>query len=299
MNVKAWLSAFRLRTLPLALASIGMGSFLAATRGAFSWAIFSFCALTTILLQILSNLANDYGDTVNGADSVERKGPARMVQSGQITLGSMRKALVLFVALSLASGICLLYLSFGFQVQAFLFFFVLGILAIFAALAYTAGRKPYGYMGLGDLSVLIFFGLIGVMGSYYLYTQQVDLYLVLPALSCGFFSVAVLNVNNIRDIESDKKAGKYSIPVRIGRGKAIVYHWVLLISGVSAALLFTYFQYSSWTQLLFLVTVPLFIINGKAVKNKVEPHTLDPYLKQMALSTLLFVLLFGAGNLMS
>lgn len=299
MNIKAWLSAFRLRTLPLALASIGMGSFLAASKGSFNWAIFSFCALTTILLQILSNLANDYGDTVNGADSTERKGPARMVQSGQITLGSMRKALALFVVLSLASGIYLLYLSFGFQVEAFLFFFVLGILSIFAALAYTAGRKPYGYMGLGDLSVLIFFGLIGVMGSYYLYTQQVDPYLVLPALSCGLFSVAVLNVNNIRDIESDKKAGKYSIPVRIGRSKAIVYHWGLLISGVAAALLFTYLQYNSWTQLLFLITIPLFVINARAVKNKIEPHALDPYLKQMALSTLLFVLLFGAGNLMS
>ncbi|GAA0893418.1 1,4-dihydroxy-2-naphthoate polyprenyltransferase [Fulvivirga kasyanovii] len=299
MNVKAWLSAFRLRTLPLALASIGMGSFLAAARDAFNWGIFGFCALTTILLQILSNLANDYGDTVNGADSSERKGPARMVQSGQITLGSMRKALLLFVVLSLASGIFLLYLSFGFQLEAFLFFFVLGILAIFAALAYTAGRKPYGYMGLGDLSVLIFFGLIGVMGSFYLFTQQVDSYLILPALSCGLFSVAVLNVNNIRDIESDKKAGKYSIPVRIGRSKAIIYHWVLLIAGVSAALVFTYLQYSSWTQLLFLITVPLFIINGRAVKAKTEPHALDPYLKQMALSTLLFVLLFGAGNLMS
>lgn len=299
MNIKAWLIAFRLRTLPLALASIGMGSFLAASRGYFNWAIFSFCALTTILLQILSNLANDYGDTVNGADSAHREGPARMVQSGQISLGSMRRALGLFILFTLASGVFLLYLSFGFQQQAFLFFFVLGVLAILAALAYTAGRRPYGYMGLGDLSVLIFFGVIGVLGSYYLFTKQIDAYLIFPALSCGFFSVAVLNVNNIRDIESDKKAGKYSIPVRIGRSKAIVYHWLLLAAGVIAALIFTYTHYISWTQLLFLITIPLFVKNGKAVKTKTEPRALDPYLKQMAISTLLFVLLFGAGNLLA
>lgn len=299
MNVKAWLTAFRLRTLPLALASIGMGSLLAAANGFFNSTIFIFCALTTVLLQVLSNLANDYGDTINGADSAEREGPARMVQSGQITLGSMRRAIAIFILLTLVSGIYLLYLSFGFQLEAFLFFFVLGILAIFAALAYTAGRKPYGYMGLGDLSVLVFFGIIGVLGSYYLYSQQVNLYLLLPALSCGLFSVAVLNVNNIRDIESDRKAGKYSIPVRVGRHKAVLYHWALLILGVVAALLYTYLFYQSWTQLLFLITVPLLVVNGKAVKTKTESRALDPYLKQMALSTLLFVILFGVGNLVA
>lgn len=299
MTVKAWLSAFRLRTLPLALSSIGMGSLLAAGSGYFSWAIFVFCALTTVLLQVLSNLANDYGDTVNGADSVDRQGPARMVQSGQISLSVMRRAIVIFVALTLASGIYLLYLSFGLRLEAFFFFFGLGILAILAALAYTAGRKPYGYMGLGDLSVLIFFGIIGVMGSYYLYSQQVHLSLLLPALSCGLFSVAVLNVNNIRDIESDRKAGKFSIPVRVGRSNAVTYHWVLLTSGVICALIYTGINFQSWTQLLFLITVPLLVINGKAVKEKTDPRALDPYLKQMALSTLLFVLLFGTGNLLA
>ncbi|ELR68539.1 1,4-dihydroxy-2-naphthoate octaprenyltransferase [Fulvivirga imtechensis AK7] len=299
MNIKAWLTAFRLRTLPLALASIGMGSLLAAANGFFNWLIFIFCALTTVLLQVLSNLANDYGDTVNGADGADREGPVRMVQSGQITLGSMRRAIAIFIILTLGSGVFLLYLSFGFQREAFLFFFVLGILAIFAALAYTAGRKPYGYIGLGDLSVLVFFGIIGVLGSYYLYSQQVNLYLLLPAISCGLFSVAVLNINNIRDIESDRKAGKYSIPVRVGRHKAILYHWALLTLGMIAALLYTFLFYESWTQLLFLITVPLLVVNGKAVKTKTTPGALDPYLKQMALSTLLFVILFGVGNLVA
>ena len=299
MNIKAWITAFRLRTLPLALASIGMGSFLAAGKGVFQWPIFLMCALTTILLQILSNLANDYGDTINGADSADREGPARMVQSGHISLAAMRRALVLFIVLTLASGIYLLYLSFGLDMQAFLFFFVLGILAILAALAYTAGRKPYGYMGLGDVSVLVFFGLIGVMGSYYLYAQQLEWAMALPALSCGLFSVAVLNVNNIRDIESDKKAGKYSIPVRIGRNSAVKYHWAILIIGIAASIIFTIMHYESWTQWLFLLSVPLLIINGRAVYIKTNALALDPYLKQMAMSTLVFVLLFGIGYLLA
>lgn len=295
--IKHWITAFRLRTLPLALASIGMGTFLAAANGYFKGQVFAFCALTTILLQILSNLANDYGDTINGADSDDRTGPSRMVQSGVISLEAMKKAMGIFIVLTLASGIYLLYLSFGWEWRAFLFFFVLGLMAILAALAYTAGRKPYGYMGLGDLSVLMFFGVVAVMGSYYLFAHNVELNLLLPALSCGLFSVAVLNVNNIRDIESDKKAGKYSIPVRVGRQKAVVYHWAILFVGVMATVVYTILNYSSPWQWLFLITVPLFIVNARAVKIKKESSELDPYLKQMALSTLLFVITFGIGYL--
>ncbi|MTI20276.1 1,4-dihydroxy-2-naphthoate polyprenyltransferase [Fulvivirga sp. RKSG066] len=297
MKAKAWITAFRLRTLPLALASIGMGSFLAASEGNFQAGIFLFCALTTILLQILSNLANDYGDTINGADSEDRKGPQRMVQTGQITLAAMRKAMAIFIVLTLASGIYLLYLAFGIEWEAFLFFFGLGLLSILAALAYTAGRKPYGYMGLGDISVLIFFGLVGVLGSYYLYAQQLKLYLLLPAMSCGLFSVAVLNVNNIRDIDSDKKAGKYSIPVRVGREKAVIYHWFLILTGIVAAVVYTILNFETYWQLLFLLVTPLLIKNGLAVASKKESHELDPFLKQMAISTLLFVCLFGIGLL--
>lgn len=297
--IKNWITAFRLRTLPLALASIGMGTFLAAGNGYFKGQIFAFCALTTVLLQILSNLANDYGDTINGADSADRKGPSRMVQSGAISLGAMKKAIAVFIILTLASGIYLLYLSFGWEWQAFLFFFALGIMAILAALAYTAGRKPYGYMGLGDISVLMFFGVVAVLGSYYLFAHTVEVLLLLPALSCGLFSVAVLNVNNIRDIESDLNAGKYSIPVRIGRRKAVIYHWSILIIGVAASIVYTLIAYSSPFQWLFLITLPLFIINAKAVRDNKESSDLDPYLKQMALSTLLFVITFGVGYLIA
>ncbi len=298
MEIKAWISAFRLRTLPLALACIGMGGFLAAAQGAFRTDIFLLCALTTIFLQVLSNLANDYGDSIHGADHDERIGPSRAVQTGAISATQMRNALIVFVALCLISGVSLLILSFGFNWNAFLFFFGLGLMSILAAIAYTVGKKPYGYSGLGDLSVLIFFGLVGVMGSVYLFTQQINVLQVLPALSCGFFSIGVLNINNIRDIESDRKAGKFSIPVRIGKLKAVTYHWILLFSGLTTAFVYTIITYSSPWQFLFLLCVPMFMFNGRAVQQKAD-HELDPYLKQMALSTLAFVLLFGFGQLLA
>ncbi len=297
--LRSWITAFRLRTLPLALASIGMGTFMAAVDGYFSWSVFAFCALTTVLLQILSNLANDYGDTVNGADSEHRSGPARTVQAGLISLKAMKTAIGLFVVLTLISGTYLLYLSFGFRLEAFLFFFGLGIAAILAALAYTAGRKPYGYIGLGDLSVVIFFGFVAVLGSYYLYGESIRTDLILPAISIGLFSTAVLNVNNIRDIESDRQAGKYSIPVRIGRKNAVIYHWIILTVGMLSSLVFVLLNFSSPWQFLFLLTTPLLIVNARAVKTKQTSDQLDPFLKQMALSSLLFVILFGLGQLLA
>ncbi len=296
--MKKWIAAFRLRTLPLALSSIGMGSFLAASKGYFSWSVFVLCAVTTIFLQILSNLANDYGDAVNGADHEERQGPKRMVQSGAISLLAMKRGIYVFIMLSLLAGINLLYVAFGYDLKAFLFFFGVGILAIIAAIAYTAGRKPYGYAGLGDLSVLIFFGFVGVLGTYYLFANSFEWPLLLPAVSCGLFSVAVLNINNIRDIESDKKAGKLSIPVRIGRNAAVNYHILLLTSGVICALIYALLDLQNVLQLSFVTMLFLFIKNIKAVKTKVQPQELDPYLKQMAISTLVFVLLFGIGHIL-
>jgi 1,4-dihydroxy-2-naphthoate polyprenyltransferase len=297
-NTRTWIKAFRLRTLPLAVSSIAMGGFLASAADAFRWDIFLLCILTTVFLQILSNLANDYGDSIHGADSADRKGPSRAVQSGAVTGTQMRAAVIVFVLLSLTSGILLLIVSFGLAWKALVFFFGLGVLSILAAMAYTMGKKPYGYAGLGDLSVLIFFGFVGVIGSSYLFTKEITTFSILPALSCGLFSIAVLNINNIRDIDSDRQAGKFSIPVRIGRGKAVMYHWMLLITGISSAIIYTALTYASVWQLLFLVTIPLFLMNGRAISSK-PSHELDPYLRQMALSTLLFVLLFGLGLALS
>ena len=297
MHTRAWIEAFRPRTLPLALSCIAMGGFLAASSGAFQWDIFLLCALTTIFLQILSNLANDYGDSINGADHDGSIGPARAVQSGVISKEAMRKALIVFVILCLSSGIWLLKISLGTNMKAILFFFGLGVLCILAAIAYTVGRKPYGYIGMGDFSVLIFFGIVGVMGSLYLFTQTIEWIHLLPALSCGLFSMGVLNINNIRDIESDRLAGKFSLPVRIGRDKAVTYHWMLILGGLLTAIVFTIINFKSPIQWLFIVTVPLFIINGVSVSRK-KADELDPFLKQLALSTLLFVLLFGTGILL-
>ncbi len=289
-----WLSAARPRTLPLALSSIFMGSFLACSSGQFNGLIFALCCLTTILLQVLSNFANDYGDTQNGADAAGRKGPDRAVQTGLISSGQMLRAIILFVFFSLLSGISLLYFSFKDASSAqFLGFLTLGLLCIVAAYTYTAGKKPYGYAGLGDISVLIFFGLVGVLGSNFLFTKVYNPYHILPALSCGFFSTGVLNVNNIRDIESDTRAGKKTLPSRLGRRKAIVYHWFLLSGGMITALLFALLSeaYSFW----FLLTYPLFILNGIRVSTLENP---DPMLKQLALSTLVFVIAFGLSGIL-
>lgn len=293
--MKDWIEAFRLRTLPLALACIGMGGIMAFVEQQFNGLVFGLTLLTAFLLQILSNLANDYGDSMNGADSEDRVGPARAVQAGKISASSMRNAMVLFAILSLGSGIFLLYQSIN-SMEEFWVFLGLGIISIIAAITYTVGRNPYGYAGLGDISVLVFFGLISVIGTYYLQTHEWSNAVLLPAISCGVFAVGVLNVNNIRDIESDQKAGKYSIPVRLGREKAVWYHWFLLVLGWVCAIAYTAMSYSSLWQWLFLLSLPLFLINARAVKTKLDAPSLDPYLKQMAISTLLFVIFFGIGQ---
>jgi 1,4-dihydroxy-2-naphthoate octaprenyltransferase len=290
-----WVSAFRLRTLPLALSSIILGNFLAFYSGSFRWDICVLAVATTIFLQILSNLANDYGDSVHGADGLHREGPIRAVQSGEITMLAMKTAMIYCAILALLSGIALIYISFSDNVLFVLLFLVLGISSIAAAIKYTAGDNPYGYKGFGDLFVFIFFGLVGVFGSYFLQTLQWQWDILLPAASSGFLAAGVLNVNNIRDINSDKQSGKYSIPVRIGRRNAVIYHAILLSAGLFSAIAFTVINYNSWLQWGFLATVPFLIINLRAVNVNTTADSLDPYLKQLALTTLLFTILFGVG----
>ncbi len=291
-----WIEAARPRTLPLALSCILMGCFLAYADGNFSVLVAVLSVLTTVLLQVLSNFANDYGDAVSGKDSDLREGPRRAVHGGQITARAMQRAIILFSALSLASGIGLLYVALrDSSAEVFWVFLGIGLACIAAAITYTAGKRPYGYVGLGDLSVLLFFGWVGVLGTYYLHTLSWNWDLLLPATSCGLFAVAVLNINNIRDIDSDRATGKNSIPVRLGRARAIKYHWLILLTGMVCVLLYTLTRSSDYSQWLFLLSFPLFIRNGLAVSNLKKAAELDPFLKQMALSTLLFVVLFGVG----
>lgn len=295
----AWLMAMRLRTLPLAIACIVLGTFLAAADGMVNGWVTALCVITAVFLQILSNLANDYGDSVHGADKGGRQGPQRAVQSGQITPQAMKQAMGVFALLSVGSGIILLWMAFGVQALVpFLLFVVLGGAAIGAAITYTAGSKPYGYAGLGDVAVLIFFGWVGVMGSYFLQTQQLDWLIMLPATSCGLLAVAVLNVNNIRDLESDRQAGKFSIPVRVGPQRARMYHWGLLGTAVFAALLYVLLTYQNPWQFLFLFSLPLLWRNGSTVANTYQPPALNPVLKQTVQLTLLFVVLLGLGQVL-
>lgn len=295
---KAWISAFRPRTLPLSLASILTGGFLAAVRGQFRGSVFALAILTTILLQILSNLANDYGDSQNGADSIHREGPQRAVQAGHITPAQMKRGMLLFGVLSLATGIALLWVALGLAIMWItISFFVLGLGAIWAAINYTAGAKPYGYAGLGDVSVFLFFGVVGVCGTYYLQARALPLLVLLPAAALGCFATAVLNVNNIRDIRSDKLAGKITIPVRLGPLAARSYHWLLLGLGFTCAVLYVAITYSSPWQWLFVLSAPLLWRNGWLVWQRQEATQLDPLLKQMAMSTLVFTILFGIGQL--
>ncbi len=296
--MKHWLKAFRLRTLPLALSGILMGAFLAGIFGKFQVSITLLCICTATCLQILSNLANDYGDTQHGADHTARQGPSRTVQAGEISPKAMLRAIGIFVVLSIVSGLGLLYVAID-SWEMLGVFVGLGGLSIVAAITYTMGKKPYGYAGLGDISVLIFFGFVSVLGTYYLQARNLPFSLLLPALSCGLFSVAVLNLNNIRDIESDRMAGKHSIPVRLGREYATYYHQFLILAGVLCAMAYTVFLYTHWLQGLFVVAIPFLWQNAEAVRIYKQPQEIDKYLKHMALTTLLFVVSFGVGNLLA
>lgn len=292
---EAWLHAVRLRTLPLALASIFAGSFLAYEQGVFRWSILALASLTTIFLQILSNLSNDYGDTIHGADHADRQGPVRAVQSGLISLEEMKKGMYLFGALALISGLVLLYLATQ-NILIFLLFLTLGLLAIWAAVSYTSGNNPYGYIGLGDISVFLFFGLLAVLGTFFLHGRSFFFPSILIGAALGFFSTAVLNINNIRDIASDLKAGKRSIPVRIGRQAAVRYNWALILGG-NLLLLAYCLSTSTYGGLLALGIFPVMAKVGFGVQKATSSEATDPYLKQMALSTLAWVILFGLGLL--
>ncbi len=280
--------------MPLAFSGWLVGVSLAANAKALNLVVAGMTLLTAIFLQILSNLANDYGDASSGVDE-KRTGEARMVSSGRISASAMKKAMIIFSLLSLVSGSILLYLSFPKDFLSALVFLTIGLVGIAAAIKYTVGKNPYGYAGFGDVFVFVFFGLVLVFGTYYLQVQRFDWLILLPASSMGLFSVGVLNVNNIRDIASDQAAGKNSIPVRIGREAAVRYHKILLTGGMLFSLLYVYLNFESWVNLIFALTSLLFFKSITAVSN-LPSEQLDPYLKQMAISTLLFAILFSLGQ---
>jgi 1,4-dihydroxy-2-naphthoate octaprenyltransferase len=290
-TLAAWLNAFRLRTLPLALASILSGSAIAFLDKVFSWPILLWALGTTILLQVLSNLANDYGDYQNGADNAGRIGPQRTVQAGLISPAAMKKGMMLCGILAFASGLALLWTAFGDSLRFFLFFLLLGLASIAAAVFYTAGKKPYGYRALGDLSVFLFFGLIGVMGVYILYSRAFSLTVLITALAVGASATAVLNLNNMRDLENDLASGKRTMAGLLGFQGARNYHIVLLLLAfIGWEVVF----FMSFNFLLFFVAQVLFllfiitVIKFGRVKKASE---YDALLKPTALSS--FILALG------
>lgn len=296
--MKKWIEAMRLRTLPLAMASVFTGAAVAGMAHENYALILSFTLLTTLLLQILSNLANDYGDSINGADNAGRIGPLRAVQSGAISAAAMLRAVIITAVLALASGLWLVKLSFTTRESLFLplIFIGMGLLAIAAAIKYTGGKNPYGYRGLGDLSVLLFFGLLGVGGTAFLLGMTFSLSVALPALAIGCLSTAVLNLNNLRDHENDAAAGKRTVVVMLGFARAKRYHLAL----ISSAWLFLgvwvfVFQPNGWMVAIFAV-LPLHLTHLKRVFATTEARLLDPELKIVALSTFfLSVILFVAS----
>ena len=225
-----WLDAARPKTLLLAIAAIATGSSLAYADGHLSFAISFLALLTATLLQILSNLANDYGDTVQGTDNENRLGPIRGLQLGAITQSGMKKAIAANIALIILSGLALVFYALQ-SPTSIMAFIGLGLLSIISSIAYTMGSKPYGYVGLGDISVFLFFGLLAVLGTYFLHTGTVHFSLLLPAIGSGLFSMGVLNINNMRDVENDTASNKRTLVVRIGTDKAKCYHLTLLTFG--------------------------------------------------------------------
>ena len=297
--MKKWISAFRLKTLPLAFASILMGAAISYDQEYFNWKILVLALVTATFLQILSNLANDYGDALSGVDGENRLGPTRAIQSGEVSVKEMRIAVILFSLLSLLSGIALLVLSFSSISGLFMLFLFVGLLAIAAAIKYTVGKNAYGYSGLGDISVFIFFGIVGVMGSSYLFNQTVQFVNILPAVSIGFFAVGVLNLNNLRDIDNDARHGKNTLVVQFGTSWGKNYHYLLITLGWVMFFWFLTYTSSALINYLPFVLFPVFIANLIAVKKHNDPKELIDKLKQLALGTFGFAVLYFTSVVLS
>jgi 1,4-dihydroxy-2-naphthoate octaprenyltransferase len=307
MDVKSYIKAARLRTLPLSISGIILGSYLGNefvnslledTIRTSIWesSIFWLAIFTTIGFQVLSNYANDYGDGIKGSDK-NRTGEARMVSSGAITPKQMKTAMIITTTITLLIALLLIYVAFGSESFGYsILFFGLGIASIAAAIKYTVGNSAYGYSGFGDIFVFLFFGLLSVVGSYFLYTKMINFEVFLPAFSIGLLSTAVLNLNNLRDREQDKTNNKNTLVVKLGVVRAKKYHYFLIIGAFITALIYTVLNFSSIYEFVFLVAFIPLVKNMITVSRNNTPAELDGELKKVALSTFLFAILFGIGQ---
>ena len=286
---KLWFSAARLRTLPLSVSGIFVGSFASFTDNNFNSSIFFLAIATTISYQVLSNFANDYGDGVKGTD-INRVGPKRTVQSGLITSKEMKKTIIAASIISFLLTISLVFTSFKNSPFYLLLFLILGLLAIIAAIKYTVGNNPYGYIGFGDLFVFIFFGLISVLGSNFLFTSKLNLSLLYPALTIGLLSVGVLNLNNMRDIQNDKLVGKKTMSVRMGLDNSKFYHFLLI--SISIILMVSFLikekSCSLILTLLTFVNIIWLVYDLYRVYKIKDPKEFDFFLKPLVLATVFY-----------
>lgn len=296
VKLKAWVHAARLRTLPLALSGILLGSFLAYADGILNTAVLVLAILTTLLLQILSNFANDYGDYKHGTDNENRVGPKRAVQSGAISAMQMKIAMLITALLAFTCGIALLFVALSGLISiTFFIFLIIGILAIAAAIKYTVGASNYGYKGLGDIMVFLFFGIAAVWGTFFLHTFSTKLIVLLPASAVGLLSAGVLNLNNMRDAENDKASGKITLAVKLGKTKSKNYHALLITLPIIFTFIFLMLQHNFMGIILILIPSSVLAKHLMKVLQNKEPKLLDPELKRLSLTTLLFSVLLGIG----
>ena len=293
-KLKAAVKSMRLRTLPLSLSGVILGSFLAASKVLFNWGTIIFLFATTVCLQILSNLSNELGDVLSGNDNENRVGPEYGLNSGEMSLADMRKLILTFTFLCMIFGIFMILCSFGTLLKLEpICLLILGACAIVAAMKYTLGKSPYGYKGLGDIFVFIFFGLVSVMGAYYVIAHSLDASLLLPAASIGFFSVGVLNVNNMRDMETDAPK-RVTVAMKLGLRRARIYHFLLISFGWVAMVIFMALLPQKICHWLFLLALPLYFIHLKGVSH-LEGRALDKMLPLLVMSTFVFSILCGIG----
>lgn len=297
MTFKGVIRSMRLRTLPLSTAGILLGILLACAEHSVPWYVILLTILTTISLQILSNMSNELGDWLSGVDGTGREGPKYGIEGGGLTEDEMRSCIRITVLVCCILGLAMIRSSFGtILCMESEILVVLGAAAIWAAMHYTLGNKPYGYRGFGDIFVFIFFGLVPVAGGYFVCSHVIDFRTLIPGAAIGLFSVGVLNVNNIRDMKSDAGT-RITVPLRLGEHKAKIYHTVLITGGWTLMMLYTVIFTHGWLPFLYIITLPLYIKHLSGVW-KLSGRGLDPMLPMLVISTFIFSLLAGAGYIL-
>lgn len=297
MTLKASIKSMRLRTLPLSLSGVILGVTLAADKTDVSPWTAALIFLTTVCLQILTNLSNELGDTLSGTDSADRQGPKYALGSGDMTIGDIKKLILMFIGLCVIFGLAMIQVSFGslFKTES-ICLEALGAAAIVGAMKYTLGKNPYGYRGLGDVFVFIFFGLVSVLGGYYVAARELPpLIMLLPASAIGCFSVGVLNVNNIRDMKTDA-VNRVTVAIKLGMRGARIYQTILVTLGWALMLVFCAVYDFAPGHYIFIITLPLYIKHLQGVWTRSE-RALDPMLPILVISTFFLSILAGAGFL--